>query len=72
MTDRSSELDPSADLPRALQKAEFEARRLAAEVEKLKYLLRSMRQDLRRERAEHRQTTLRLEAARAHYIPPEP
>jgi uncharacterized membrane protein len=48
------------DLRRALQKASFEARRLAAEVDKLKYNLRKMRQELRQERAEHRQTALKL------------
>lgn len=47
---------------RALQKAEFEARKLGAEVERLKHQLRVMRQDLRRERADHRQTALKLQA----------
>ena len=63
------------DARRALHRAEFEARKLAAEVDKLKYNLRKMRQDLRRERAEHRITALKLEEAeknRGHYFPPAP
>lgn len=52
-----------AELRKALQKALFENRKLTAEVDKLKYNLRTMRQQLRQERAEHRQTALKLEAA---------
>jgi hypothetical protein len=63
-----------ADLRRALQKALFERNKLAAEVDRLKYYLRRMRQDLRKERAEHRQTMLNLELEknRRGYFPPEP
>jgi hypothetical protein len=62
------------DLRHALRKALFEARKLAAEVDRLKYQLKKMRQELRAERAEHRQTQLRLEAEknRHGYIPPAP
>lgn len=62
------------DAGRALQKAQFEARKLAAEVDRLKYQLRKMRQELRAERAEHRQTMMKLEAEknRRGYFPPAP
>ena len=62
------------DARRALHRAEFEARKLAAEVDRLKYHLRKMRQELRAERAEHRQTMLKLEAEknRRGYFPPAP
>jgi hypothetical protein len=52
--------DDDEDLRHALQKASFQAHKLAAEVGRLKYQLRKMRQELRQERAEHRQTALKL------------
>lgn len=42
------------------EKLAFELRKARAEVDRLKYQLRKMRQELRLERAAHRQTALRL------------